>query len=99
MCLPWDSGLAAVLHQQESARIPLKTQGKIFFLFHITIFFFLFNFCNSHFTVFEKFQEAEIVSPCKLVKDVFLLDFGPQKSCDNLRRAEKTKSREVVLGV
>lgn len=49
--------------------------------------------------VFEKFQGAEIVSLCKLVKDVFLLDFGPQKSCGNLRRAEKTKSREVVLGV
>lgn len=49
--------------------------------------------------VFEKFQRPEIVFLCKLVKDVFLLGLGPQKSCDNLRRAEKTKSREVVLGV
>jgi len=31
-------------------------------------------------------------------KDVFLLDFGLKKSCSNLRRAEKTKSREVALG-
>lgn len=95
MCLPWDSCLAAVLHQQESSSFPLKTQGKIF-LFHMT---FLFNFFNSYFTVFEKFQGPEIVSLCKLVKDVFLPGFGPQKSCDNLRRAEKTKSREVALGV
>lgn len=49
--------------------------------------------------VFEKFQGTEIVSLCKLVKDVFLLDFGPQKSSGNLRRAEKTNSREVMLGV
>ncbi|KAI1238722.1 hypothetical protein IHE44_0013462 [Lamprotornis superbus] len=32
VCLPWDSGLAAVLHQQESASFPLTTQGKIFLM-------------------------------------------------------------------
>lgn len=45
---------------------PWRLKGR-FSLFRVT-FFFLFNFCNSHFMVFEKIEGAEIVSPCKLVK-------------------------------
>lgn len=48
--------------------------------------------------LFEESQGAEIFALCKIHKGCFLLDFGPKKSCSNLRRAEKPKSREVALG-
>lgn len=48
--------------------------------------------------LFEKSQGAEMFPPRKIHKGCFLLDFAPKGSCSNLRRAEKTKSREVALG-